>query len=79
MKLKIGKETITRTALLIFALVNQALVIMGKPVLPVSDDQIQEILSLALTIGSSLWAWWENNSFTQAALKADEVLRKEKE
>lgn len=79
MKLKISKETIIRTALLIFALINQALVIMGKPVLPVSDDQIQELLSLTLTIGSSLWAWWENNSFTQAALKADEVLRKEKE
>lgn len=78
MKLKISKATIIRTALLIFALINQALVIMGKPVLPVSDEQLQELLSLALTVGSSLWSWWENNSFTQAALKADEVLRKGK-
>lgn len=75
--MKVSKATIIRTVLLIFALINQALIIFGKPVLPISDEELQELVSLALTVGSSLWAWWENNSFTQAALKADEVLKQE--
>lgn len=75
--MKVSKATIIRTVLLIFALINQALTIFGKPVLPISDEEVQELVSLALTVGSSLWAWWENNSFTQAALKADEVLKQE--
>ena len=38
-----------------------------------SDEQIRELVSLLFTVGSSLWAWWKNNSFTQAALAGDEV------
>lgn len=71
--------TIIRTALLILALVNQALTIAGKPILPITDQQLSDFLSLALTTGASLWAWWKNNSFTQAALEADtlkDVLKK---
>ena len=29
-----------------------------------------------LTVCASLWAWWKNNSFTQAAIEADEQLHK---
>lgn len=63
--------TIIRTALLILALINQALTIAGKPILPITDQQLSDFLSLVLTVGASLWAWWKNNSFTQAALEAD--------
>ncbi len=69
--MKVKKDTIIRTVLLIVALVNQALTIAGRPVLPVADEQIAEFLGLALTIVASVWAWWKNNSFTQAALQAD--------
>ena len=30
--------------------------------------------AMLLTAGASLWAWWENNSFTQNAIIADEYL-----
>lgn len=66
-------ETIVRTVILIVALINQALTVAGKSLLPITDDQITEVITLAITIGASLWAWWKNNSFTQAAIEADKV------
>lgn len=73
MKHNVKTDTIIRTVLLVLALINQALTITGHAVLPVSDEQVTELLSLALTVGASLWAWWKNNSFTQAALEGDAV------
>lgn len=67
-------ETIVRTVILIVALINQALTLTGKSLLPISDEQIAEVISLVITIGSSLWAWWKNNSFTKHAIEADKVL-----
>ena len=69
-------ETIIRTVVLIVALVNQILTASGRSIIPVSDEQIAEIISLALTIGASVWAWWKNNSFTKNAIEADKVLDK---
>lgn len=68
-------ETIVRTVILIVALINQALTVAGKSLLPITDDQITEVITLAITIGASLWAWWKNNSFTQPAIKVDEILK----
>lgn len=73
MKHTVKTDTIIRTVLLVLALINQALTITGHAVLPVSDEQVAELLSLAMTVGASLWAWWKNNSFTQAALEGDAV------
>ena len=72
--MNISSGTIIRTALLILALINQFLTIMNISPLPIEDEQLTELLSLAFTIGTSLWAWWKNNSFTQEAIKADEYL-----
>lgn len=76
MKKQIEKGTIVRTAVLAFALINQALVISGKNPLPFSDDSVGQAVSMLLTTGASLLAWWKNNSFTQAAIVADEQLKK---
>lgn len=67
-------DTIIRTVVLLLALVNNTLTMTGRSVLPVTDEQLSELLSLAFTIAASLWAWWKNNSFTPAAIQADEVL-----
>lgn len=69
-------ETIIRTIVLILALANQALAICGKEKIPVTDDEIYQLVTLIITIGSALWAWWKNNSFTKPAIKADEYLTK---
>lgn len=72
--MKIKTETIIRTVVLIVALINQGLTVIGWDLIPITDDQIAEIISLVFTIGASLWAWWKNNSFTYEARKADELL-----
>jgi len=69
-------KTIIRTIVLILALANQALAICGKEKIPVTDDEIYQLVTLIITIGSALWAWWKNNSFTKPAIKADEYLAK---
>lgn len=74
MKRNIKVETIIRTVVLIVALINQALTITGHTLLPITDEQIAEVITLVITIASALWSWWKNNSFTQEAIEADEYL-----
>lgn len=75
MKRKIETGTIVRTAVLGFALLNQILTISGKSPLPFSNEEVGQAVSTAVTAAASLWAWWKNNSFTQAAIAADEQLK----
>lgn len=67
-------DTIIRTVCLVLALVNQCLTMAGHSLLPLTDEQVTEALTLGATIVTSLWAWWKNNSFTQAAIVADEIM-----
>ena len=67
-------DTIIRTICLCLALVNQCLSMAGHNLLPITDEQVSEAITLGFTIVTSLWAWWKNNSFTQAALVADEFM-----
>lgn len=67
-------ETIIRTVCLVLALVNQGLTMAGHSLLPITDEQVSELLTLGFTVATSVWAWWKNNSFTQAALVADELM-----
>ena len=39
-----------------------------------TESEIYELLSLLVTIGASLWAWWKNNSFTKPAIEADKYM-----
>lgn len=76
--MKVRLDTIIRTAVLVLALINQILTSTGRCILPISDAQLSEIITLTATIGASLWAWWKNNSFTKAAIRADAMLQAEK-
>lgn len=66
--------TIARTIVLLLALANQVLAMSGKQVLNIADDDIYQVVSIIFTIGASVIAWWKNNSFSQAAIKADKVM-----
>ena len=72
--MNIKTETIIRTIVLVLALVNQVLAIYGKDKIPITEDEIYQLITLVFTICSSIWAWWKNNSFTQPAIKADEYM-----
>lgn len=75
---KINADVIIRTIVLILALINSFLTAIGKNPLPFSDDQIYSAVSTIVTMVASIWAWWKNNSITEAAKKADEMLKEEK-
>lgn len=72
--LKISAGTVARTIVLLLALVNQVLSMLGIPVLPIEDEAINTVVSTLWTVIAAVAAWWKNNSFTTAALEADEVL-----
>ncbi|OUP26160.1 phage holin [Faecalibacterium sp. An192] len=72
---EISIGTIARTACLALALTNQLLSAAGKPVLPIEDSQLEQLVTSGLTVAASLAAWWKNNRFTPAAIKADANLK----
>lgn len=72
--LKISAGTVARTIVLLLALVNQVLSMLGIPVLPIEDEAINTVVSTLWTVIAAVAAWWKNNSFTTAALEADQVL-----
>ena len=76
---KVKPDTIIRTIVLIMALANQILAIYGKQAIPVTEDQVYQLITLLVTVISALWAWWKNNSFTNAAIEADKYLEKLRE
>lgn len=70
--MKTKKETIIRTIVTFLVLCNSALSMTGKNPLPWSDEELYSGVSAILAVITTLWSWWKNNSFTSAALKADE-------
>lgn len=71
----ISSGTIARTIVLALALVNQIFAIVGITTLDIAENDIYQIVSLIFTVGASIAAWWRNNSFTPAAVLADETLK----
>ena len=69
----ISAGTITRTAVLLLALTNQILSACGKPVLPIESATVEQLVTAGITTVAALVAWWQNNSFTAAALEADKT------
>ncbi|MBQ8784290.1 MAG: phage holin [Clostridia bacterium] len=67
-------STWVRTAVLIAALINQALVLFGITQNEADMDDLTYCISFAFTAFSSVWSWWKNNSFTKKAQKADEAV-----
>ena len=74
--MNVKAETIVRLVVLVLALVNQTLTALGKSPLPFDDAAVTELVSILFTIAAAAWAWWKNNSFTKAAIEADEVMKK---
>ncbi|MDP4120690.1 MAG: phage holin [Bacillota bacterium] len=73
--MKVSKATIIRTAVLLLALINQALVMFGKNPLPFTDDTVTQLFTWGFTAAASITAWWKNNSFTPEAIQSDTVLQ----
>ena len=76
MNTNVSIGTIARTACLALALTNQVLTCFGVQVLPITDDQLNTLITTGLTVGTSVAAWWKNNSFTPAALEGDTTMKR---
>ena len=74
----VSAGTVARTAVLLLALTNQILSACGKPILPIESATVEQLVTAGITTVAALIAWWKNNSFTQAALAADEVYEQKK-
>lgn len=74
-RMTISAGTIARTIILVLALLNQILTATGHSVINISDESVNTLISTGFTIVTAIVAWWKNNSFTQSALKADEVMK----
>lgn len=73
--MKISKGTIIRTILLAVALINELLTATGKAPINLGSETVEEIVSFAFLFGSSVAAWWKNNSFSQNAICTDRILK----
>ena len=73
---KVSAGTLARTAALLLALTNQVLSAMGKPVLPIESQTVEQLVTAGITTVTALISWWNNNSFTAAAIQADAELER---
>ena len=69
----ISAGTIARTACLLLALTNQVLSALGKPVLPIESQTVEQLVTAGITTVAALVARWRNNSNTAAAIQADKT------
>lgn len=79
---KMDKGTVIRTVLLLLAFANQGLAVFGKEALPLSDDQVSNLIEMIHYVGSfiltavvALVAWFKNNYVTAKGQQQKEVLK----
>ena len=75
----ISAGTIARTACLLLALTNQVLSALGKPVLPIESQTVEQLVTAGITTVAALISWWNNNSFTPEAIEADDFMTRLKQ
>lgn len=70
------RNSIIRTVVLAFALLNQGLVMAGWDTLPFTQEEVQSFLSYAFTVIAALVAWWKNNYIAEKGKAQATQLRK---
>lgn len=78
-KFKLSDVTLStwiRTGLMLLAMVNFGLQLAGKHILPINNKDVEQWVSFAFAVITSIAAWWKNNSFTEPAQQADEIIKK---
>ena len=72
MRAKVKPDTIARAIVLAITLLNMILTMLGKAPLDLDENTIYVAVSAVWTIVYAFWCYWKNNSFTKAAIVADE-------
>ena len=71
MTFKITKGTIVRTIMIGIVIINMILKKFGIDIINTDESTVAGLVEAAIEIGSIAAAWWYNNSFSEAAKKAD--------
>ncbi len=66
---EIAPGTWVRLALLIAALVNTSVKLIG------GNESFENVTAVVVMVVTALTAYWKNNSFTEAAIAADEIMK----
>lgn len=73
--MKISKGTIIRTIALAVVLLNLLLKALGKPLIEFDEGSVLVWLEYIIEVAIIVVTFWKNNSFSPAAIKADEILK----
>ncbi|MBO5957554.1 MAG: phage holin [Bacteroidales bacterium] len=73
--MKISKGTIARLIAVVIVIVNMILKAVGKPIIDIDEGTILAVVEAFITIAVVVVAFWKNNSFSEAAIKADAFLK----
>ena len=66
-------SSITTVVVLIIALVNAVLQIFGINTIPITDDEVSEIVSIVFLIVTSLYSTYKNFNVTPASQVAQDI------
>lgn len=68
-------EVKVRTIALVIALINLVLYLCGKNQITVEAETVWGYITTIVTVVTSMYAWWKNNSITPEAKAADLIMR----
>ena len=68
-------EVKVRTIALVIALINLVLYLCGKNQITVEAETVWGYITTIITVATSMYAWWKNNSITPEAKAADLIMR----
>lgn len=75
----ISKSTIVRTILVVLVIINFILEKCGVDVIPTDENMILMFVETGIEIAVIIVSFWKNNSFSEAAIKADAFLKQLRE
>ena len=73
--MKISKSTIIRTILVVIVIINFILEKLGVDLIPADESVISMFVETFIEIAVIVVGFWKNNSYSQAAIRADEFLK----
>ena len=69
----ITSEAITSVLILVVALINAILQMLGINALPIKNEEISVIVSGVFLVGMALWNTWKNRNVTTVAQEVQQI------
>lgn len=68
-----------RALVLVYALTNQFLVAAGYSPIPFAEAEVEQFISMALTMFATGWVGYKNSNFTDEAKEVQQILNGKKQ